>query len=100
MDNYPTVSELMASLETIADLIAGAIVKKVMPVQDDITENQAKKAYGDRWLRKMKRYGLAKSCRVGSRIIYSRSQLDALRIAERDHERFFYQKRMDRMSRK
>ena len=97
MDNYPTVSELMASLEAISDLIADSIIKKVMPVQDDITENQAKKAYGDRWIQKMKRYGLAKSCRVGSRIIYSRSQLDALRIAERDHERFFYQKRMDKM---
>lgn len=52
--------EMMSQLESCSNLIADAIIRKTMPCQDDITENQAKKAYGDRWIRKMKKYGLAK----------------------------------------
>jgi hypothetical protein len=38
----------------------------------------------------MKRYGLAKSNRVGGRILYSRHQLNCLREAEREHARIWY----------
>lgn len=79
------VLEMMSQLESCSNLIADAIIRKTMPCQDDITENQAKKAYGDRWIRKMKKYGLAKAQRVGGRLLYSRHQLNCLREAEREH---------------
>lgn len=93
MEGVPSVTEILTNLEAVSDLIADAIIKKVMPVKDDISENQAKKAYGDRWIRKMKKYGLAKESHIGGRIIYSRTHLDALRIAEREHAKLFYRGR-------
>ena len=85
-----SVQDIMAQLELCSNLIADAIIRKTLPCEDDISENQAKKAYGDRWIRKMKRYGLAKSNRVGGRILYSRHQLNCLREAEREHAKIWY----------
>jgi hypothetical protein len=96
METMPRFSEILTNLETISDLIADAIVRKIMPVKDDITEHQAKRAYGSRWIQKMKTYGLAKESRVGCRIIYSRAHLNALRAAEREYDQIFLQRRANR----
>ena len=85
-----SVKTIMQELETCSNLIAGAIIKKAAPIDDDITENAARKAYGDKWLRKMKRDGLAKYTRVGRRILYSRHQLDCLLEAEREHAKLVF----------
>ena len=58
----------------------------------DITERQAKEAYGDKWLRKMKGLGLAKYTKIGGRNIYSRHQLNCLREAERENTRLVFRK--------
>lgn len=85
-----SVKNIMNELEQCSNLIADAIIRKASPFEDDITENQARKAYGDKWLRKMKKEGLAKFTRIGNRIIYSRHQLDCLREAEREHARLVF----------
>lgn len=80
-----TIRSLMEQAETLSNLVADAILKKTSPVKDDISEREAKQAYGTRWLRQMKEKGLAEVHRVGGRLIYSRHQLDCLRAAERRH---------------
>jgi len=87
-----SVKQIMNELEQCSDLIAEAIIKKTQPYEDDISENQARKAYGAKWLRKMKAEGLAKHARVGSRTIYSRHQLDCLRAAEREQARLIFKR--------
>lgn len=85
-----TVQEIMRELETCSTLIAEAIIRKVMPCQDDISENQARKAYGDKWLRHYKELGLADGHPVGGRVLYSRHHLDCLRAAEREHAKLIF----------
>ena len=75
----------MTELEQCSSLIADAIIRKTMPCEDDISESQARQFYGDKWLRRMKKDGLATYNRVGGRNIYSRHQLNCLREAEREH---------------
>ena len=93
MRDMESVRDIMTELETCSNLIADAIIRKTTPVEDDISEHQAKKAYGVRWIVKMRRYGLAEAHRVGGRILYSRHQLNCLREAERQHDEIFLSKR-------
>ena len=87
-----SVKQIMNELEQCSDLIAEAIIKKTQPYEDDISENQSRKAYGIKWLRKMKAEGLAKYARVGGRVLYSRHQLDCLRAAEREQAKLIFRK--------
>ena len=85
-----TVKDMMLQLERISGLVADAIIRKTRPFEDDISENQAMKEYGERWLRRMKKDGLAKFNRIGNRNVYSRHQLNCLREAEREHARLVF----------
>lgn len=80
----------MEQAEMFSNLIADAIIKKTSPVQDDLSEREAKKAYGSRWLMAMKAKGLADAHRIGSKVVYSRHQLDCLRAAERQHTQLVF----------
>ena len=80
----------MTQLETCSNLIADAIIRRTSPCDDDISESQARELYGDKWLRRMKRDGLAVYNRIGSRNVYSRHQLDCLRQAEREHAKLVF----------
>lgn len=82
-----TINEILHELEEFSSLIASAIIRETTPYKDDISENQARIAYGAKWLRKMKADGLAKHARVGGRVLYSRHQLNCLREAERTQAR-------------
>ena len=82
----------MNELELCSNLIADAIIRKTAPHEDYISERQAKEAYGDKWLRKMKRLGLARFTKIGGRNIYSRHQLDCLRQAERENAKLIFKK--------
>jgi len=77
----------MEQAETFSELVADAIIKKTVPIKDDMSERQAAAAFGTRWLRKMKEQGLANPHYVGNKIVYSRHQLDCLRAAERQQAR-------------
>ena len=85
-----SVRTLMEQAETFSNLVADAIIKRTNPVKDDISEREAKAAYGTRWLRQMKEKGLARSARICGRVIYSRHQLDCLRAAEREQARLIF----------
>lgn len=87
-----SVRTLMEQAETFSNLVADAIIKRTCPVKDDLSEREAKAAYGTRWLRSMKEKGLAKYNRIGGKVIYSRHQLDCLRAAEREQTRMIFNK--------
>ena len=78
--------------KAMSELIADAIIKKMQPVKDDLTESQARKAYGVRWLNRMVESGHAEYHWIGSRKIFSRHQLDCLRTAERRRAELVFRK--------
>lgn len=82
--------EGMRLYEEMSGLIADAIIRRLHPVQDDISENQALKEYGEKWLKRMKQEGLAEFHRIGNKNIFSRHQLNCLREAERQHARHVF----------
>ena len=84
------IREGMRLYEEMSGLIADAIIRRLHPVRDDISENQALKEYGEKWLKRMKREGLAEYRKVGNRNVFSRHQLDCLREAERLHARLVF----------
>jgi hypothetical protein len=81
MDNYLDVKK---RLMLISDAAADALIRRCMPMEDGISENQARKLYGDKWVRKMKREGLVHLRREGIKTVYSRCELDRLRRQERE----------------
>ena len=85
-----SVKHIMNELEQCSNLIADAIIRKTSPCEDDISENQARQLYGDKWLRRMKKEGLAVCHKIGGRNLFSRHQLDCLREAEREHAKLVF----------
>lgn len=77
---------------SLSDIIADAIIKRTCPVQDDLSERQAETLYGARWLRKMKQAGIAQCNKIGGKNIYSRHQLNSIRVAEREQARIISKK--------
>lgn len=88
-----TIRELVEQAEMFSNLVADAILRRTAPVHDDLSEREAKAAYGTRWLSKAKAAGLAQSHRIGGKIIYSRHQLDCIRAAERQQAKLIITQR-------
>lgn len=84
MDNF---RQLLEQTELIAD----AIIKRMNPVDDDLSTNQAERMYGTGWLHSMVEQGKIRGIRIGSgrnsRVIFSRHELDTLRFMERQQAR-------------
>lgn len=65
------------------DIIAAAIIRQTCPVKDELSERQAQKMFGARWLQARKSDGSADyHCSAGKNI-YSKHQLLCLKEAER-----------------
>lgn len=62
---------------------ADAIIRECMPIEDKLSESQARKLYGDRWVRKQIKYRLVSCCKEGNMNVLSRRELNARREAER-----------------
>lgn len=75
----------LGALELCSDLIADAIVKKTCPRKDGISELEAKRRYGAKWLRENNRRGIIKPFRMGGRIVYSVHELDCAVAAGMDN---------------
>lgn len=86
------LSHILGNYMKISELIADVIIKRVWPCKDDLSESQAKKAYGVRWIRHYKERNMTDHHYIGGRIIYSRHRLDCLRAAEREHARLVFKK--------
>lgn len=82
-----SISVLAKQYAELSELIADAILRRTSPVSDELSESEAKKAYGTRWLNRMRDEGLAQFQRKGNKKIFSRHQLDCLLSAEKEHAR-------------
>lgn len=87
-----SIENIARNYEQISSLIADAIIARVSPVKDDLTENEAREAFGTRWLNSMCEKGLATFTRRGNRKIYSRHKLECLRAGEREHAELIFKK--------
>ena len=78
-----SVITLSEELMSCTDIIAAAIIRQICPVKDELSERQAQKMFGSRWLMARKDDGSAEyHCSAGKNI-YSRHQLMCLKEAER-----------------
>ena len=78
-----SVITLSEELMSCTDIIAAAIIRQTCPVKDELSERQAQKMFGSRWLMARKDDGSAEyHCSAGKNI-YSRHQLMCLKAAER-----------------
>ncbi len=82
-----SISVLAKQYAELSEMIADAILRRTSPVSDELSEAEAKKAYGTRWLNRMRDEGLATFHRKGNRKMFSRHQLDCLQAAERENAR-------------
>lgn len=74
---------LCRDMMAMTELIADAVIKRISPVDDDLSQREAISKYGNQWLRDMERRQLAHPHRIGNRKVYSRHELDTLRAIER-----------------
>lgn len=87
-----SIDILARDYENLSAIIADSIIRRTNPVADEISETEAQKAYGTRWLNRMRDSGLAEFTRRGNRKMYSRHRLDCLRAAEAEHARLVLRK--------
>ena len=80
MRSVITISE---ELMSCTDIIAAAIIRQTCPVKDELSERQAQKMFGSRWLMARKDDGSAEYYCSAGKNIYSRHQLMCLKEAER-----------------
>lgn len=80
-----SIDSIARDYEQVSQLIADAILRRTNPVADEMSENEARKAYGTRWLNDKLDRGLVEFVRRGNKKIYSRHRLDCLRAAEKEH---------------
>lgn len=76
------ILHIATELETISTLIADAIIKKTAPASDELSEREASKLYGYGWVTRMRDSGMAKVQYTKGKNIYSRHQLNCLKMAE------------------
>ena len=77
----------------VSEMVADRIIRECIPLEDEISENQARKLYGDKWLRRQKRYKIAHWRKVGTRTMYSRKDLDGIRQQEREPAKLIFKKK-------
>lgn len=78
-----TFNLLVTDIDSLTTAIAAAVVKITTPIKDDISERQARSAYGTRWLNRQIKLGLVKPSYTGNKKVFSRHRLDCIRAAER-----------------
>ena len=71
------------NLIALTEAVADVIISRCMPLSEEISESQARKCYGDKWLRKQMKYGLVRPEKRGVMNVVRRSDLDRLRKQER-----------------
>lgn len=69
-------------LSEVLDPLAAMIVKKIRPVDDDLSTNAAYKAFGRAWVEDQRRRGNIFPTSRGQRLIWSRAELETLRSVD------------------
>lgn len=82
-----TLADTMYETMTAADLLAAAIVKRLQPSKDEITQREAYRRYGKKWVDNATDKDLLHTRRKGealnSPVMYSQTEILALRESEK-----------------
>lgn len=73
----------MEKLIADAELIADAIIRRWHPIEDELSTREAYKAYGRAWVEDAVAKRDIHPYKIGQKICYSRTELDALRSLQR-----------------
>ena len=68
----------------LSELMADEIINSCIPLEEELSENIARKLYGDKWLRRHLAIGDVKYTRKGPMKAFLRKDLDALRRKDRE----------------
>lgn len=79
-----SITSIADDMMSITDLIAASIIRQTTPVKDEISEAEAQRQFGTRWMRARKKDGSAKYHCTAGKNIYSRQQLMCLKQAEKE----------------
>ena len=81
------LSDVMYETMTAADLLAAAIVKRMQPSKDEITQREAYRRYGKKWINDATEQNLLHTRRKGdalnSPVMYSLTEILALQESEK-----------------
>lgn len=69
-------------LTLLLEPLAAMMVKRIRPIEDDLSTNAAYKAFGRAWVEDQRRRGNIDPIVKGQRLVWSRSQLETLRSAD------------------
>jgi len=72
-------------LSLLLEPLAAMMVKKIRPIDDELSTNAAYKAYGRAWIEDQRRRGNLSPVAKGQRLVWSRSEIEALRAVEMQH---------------
>lgn len=77
------MEQLLADAEVIAD----AIIRRWHPIEDELSTREAYKAYGRAWVEDAVARRDIHPYKIGQKVCYSRTELDALRALQRREAR-------------
>lgn len=72
-------------LTLLLEPLAAMMVKKIRPVEDELSTNAAYKAFGRAWVEDQRRRGNLSPIVKGQRLVWSRSELETLRAVDMQH---------------
>lgn len=67
-------------LYNLLEPIAAMMVKRIHPVEDEVSMNAAYREYGRTWVEEQRLIGNITPRRKGKRLVLSRAELDTLRV--------------------
>lgn len=72
-------------LALLLEPLVAMMVKKIRPLDDELSTNAAYKAYGRAWVEEQRRRGNISPAVKGQKLIWSRAELEALRAVDLQH---------------
>ena len=72
-------------LEILLEPLAALMVKKIRPVDDELSTNAAYKTFGRGWVEEQRARGNISPSVRGNRLVWSRAELEALRAVSLQH---------------
>ncbi len=83
----PKTLEIFEDIRGFSEVVADAIIKRTMPINDDLSMNECRKMYGKQWVSDRIAGGQLSTHKTKGKIIISRHECECLRLAERTKAR-------------
>ena len=79
--NIERIQESKDSLLALSDMVADAVLQRMTPVKDDLSQREATAEYGARFIAEALKKKLISFRKFGNRKVYSRRELNAVRYS-------------------